>query len=333
MNLVTGATGLLGSHICEQLIRRGHAVRAIVRKGSDKRFLESLSVECVTGDITDPASLVPAMADVDVVYHAAARVGDWGPWSDFVAVSIQGTANVLEAAARAGVKRFLHVSSISAYGQVDGAGTVLDETAPLGRNVHRWSYYTRAKVEAERLVWAAHARGDIPVTVCRPSWLYGPRDRVSMPRLIKAIQNRKAKILGDGENLLSLTYAGNEAEGCILAATSERAIGQGYNLSNDGPITQREYYNKIAAAVGAEPVTRRVPYKVAYGAGFTMECLGRLLRMKRPPFVTRYAAWLLGRRIYFSCEKARTQLGWQPTVGYDEGIERAVAFCMDAGSV
>jgi len=288
-----------------------------------------MAVECVPGDITDPASLAPAMADVDVVYHSAARVGDWGPWSDFVAVSVQGTANVLEAAAEANVKRFLHVSSISAYGQVDGEGVVLDEKAPLGQNVHRWSYYTRAKVAAEHLVWAAHARGDIAVTVCRPSWLYGPRDRVSMPRLIEAVRSGKAKILGDGNNLLSLTYAGNEAEGCILAATSEQAAGEGYNLSNDGPITQREYYNKIAEVLGVKPVSRRVPYKVAYSAGFTMECMGRLFRMKRPPFVTRYAAWLLGRRIYFSCEKARKQLGWQPTIGYDEGIERAVAYCLD----
>ncbi len=329
MNLITGATGLLGSHLCEQLVGRGQPTRALVRRSSDTSFLESLGVELAYGDITDPGSLPAALKDVRVVYHAAARVGDWGPWDEFVAVSIDGTANMLRAAAAAGVERFLHVSSISAYGHPDGAGLVLDETAPLGVGLHRWSYYSRAKVAAERLVWAAHERGDLPVTVCRPSWLYGPRDRASMPRLIRAIRAGKAKLLGDGSNRLNLTYAGNEAEGCILAATDPDAVGEAYNLSNDGVISQREYFEKIAAACGAPPPTRRVPYKVAYHAAFMMEFFGHLFGRTTPPLVTRYAVWLMGRRCFFSAEKARRQLGWQPTVGYDDGIARSVAWCLD----
>ncbi|NLF32165.1 MAG: NAD-dependent epimerase/dehydratase family protein [Planctomycetes bacterium] len=329
MNLVTGATGLLGSHLCEQLVQRGQPVRALVRRSSDTAFLESLGVETAYGDITDPSSLPAALKGVRIVYHAAARVGDWGPWDEFVAISIRGTDNMLKAAAAAGVERFLHISSISAYGHPDGAGLVLDETAPLGQDLHRWSYYSRAKVQAERLVWAAHQRGDLPITVCRPSWLYGPRDRASMPRLIRAIRAGKAKLLGDGSNRLNLTYAGNEAEGCILAANHPDAVGEAYNLSNDGEITQREYFEKIAAACGAPAPTRRVPYKVAYHAAFLMEFFGHLFGRRTPPLVTRYAVWLMGRRCFFSADKARTQLGWQPTVGYDEGIARSVAWCLD----
>ncbi|MCJ7544245.1 MAG: epimerase, partial [Phycisphaerae bacterium] len=129
-------------------------------------------------------------------------------------------------------------------------------------------------------------------------------------------------------NRLNLTYAGNQAEGCILAATSERAIGQTYNLSNDGEITLSEYFNKIAACLGARPVTRRVPYRLAYVAAFVMEVFGHALRRKDPPLVTRYAVWLMGRRCTFSCEKARRELGWQPTVRYDEGIEQTVRWCL-----
>lgn len=327
MNLVTGATGLLGSHICQQLVTRGQPVRALARNSSDTSFLESLDVELSRGDVTDRASLSAAMKGVEVVYHAAARVGDWGPWHQFVAVTIDGTANMLAVATDAGVKRFLHISSISAHGHPDGAGLVLDETAELGVNLHRWSYYSRAKVQAEKLVWAAHREGRLPVTVCRPSWLYGPRDRASMPRLIRAITAGKAKLVGDGENLLNLTYAGNEAEGCILAANFPGAVGEAYDLCSDGRLTQREYLNKIAEAIGAEPVTRTVPYRLAYSAAFMMELFGHLVRRKTPPLVTRYAVWLMGRRCYFSCGKARKQLGWQPTVGYDEGIRNAVAWC------
>jgi len=332
MNLITGATGLLGSHIVEKLTAAGQPVRALVRETSDTSFLDDRGVEKVVGDITDPASLPGATEGVQTVYHVAARVGDWGPWDRFVAVSIEGTRNMLAAAKAAGVGRFLHVSSISAHGHPDGAGLVLDETAPLGVNLHKWSYYSRAKVAAEKLVWAAHEAGDLSVTVVRPSWLYGPRDRASMPRLIRAIRAGKGKLIGDGTNRLNLTYAGNEAEGCILAATSDRAVGESYNLSCDGVITQAEYLNKIAACIGAKPVTRKIPYSVANNAAFFLELFGHVIGRKTPPLVTRYTVWLIGRRCFFSADKARQDLGWKATVGYDEGIELSVKWALDHGA-
>jgi len=328
MNLVTGGTGLLGSHIIEQLTAQGEPVRALVRPGSDTSYIDQWGGEKAPGDITDRASLAAAMKGVTTVYHAAAQVGDWGPWERFVAVTIDGTRNVLDAARDAGVKRVLYVSSISAYGHPDGEGLVLDETAPLGVDLYKWSYYSRAKVEAENLAWEYYRRGEVPLTVVKPSWLYGPRDRASMPRLIRAIRAGKGKLVGDGSNRLNLTYAGNEAEGCILAATKDVALGESYNLASDGDITQREYFNRIAECIGAKPVTRKVPYKVARGAAFAMECFGHLFRTKKPPLVTRYAVWLMGRKCFFSSEKARTQLGWQPRVGYEEGIERSVKWCL-----
>ena len=332
MNLVTGATGLLGSHIVEQLHAAGQSVRVLVRPSSDTSVLDGWKVEKALGDVTDLASLQAAMKGVRTVYHAAAQVGDWGPWERFAAVTIGGTRNMIKAARDAKVGRFLHVSSISSYGHPDGKGLVLDETAPLGVNLHKWSYYSRAKVQAELLARAAHAAGEIPLTVVKPSWLYGPRDRASMPRLIRAIKSGKCKILGDGANRLNLTYAGNEAQGCILAATLPEALGQTYNLSNDGIITQAEYFNKIAACLGCPPVTRKVPYKVAYHAAFLMELAGHALGRKTPPLVTRYSVWLMGRRCFFSCEKARRELGWKATVGYDQGIEQSVKWCLQHAS-
>ncbi len=329
MNLVTGATGLLGSHIVEKLLERGEPVRALVRPTSDTRYLDEWGVEKILGDVTDAPSLPAAMKDVHTVYNVAAKVGDWGAWRDFVAVSIEGTRNALNAARGAGVKRFLHVSSISAYGHPDGKGLVLDETAPLGVGLHRWSYYSRAKAAAETLAWEYHKRGDVPVTVVKPSWLYGPRDRASMPRLVRAIKCGKSKIIGDGTNRLNLTYAGNEAEGCVLAATSEKAVGESYNLADDGEITQREYFNKIAECIGAKPVTKKVPRWLARHAAFYMELFGHMFGRKTPPLVTRYSVWLIARQCFFSSEKARRELGWKATVAYDEGIEKSVKWCLD----
>src|ERR1043166_2066104 len=332
MNLVTGGTGLLGSHIVEQLRKRGRAVRALVRKGADTTWLQTQGVEFVEGDVTDGASLDKACEGVQCIYHAAARVGDWGPWADFVRSTIDGTRNLFDAAERAGVPRFIHISSISVYGHVNERGLVVDETAPLGVKVHRWSYYTRAKVIAEEELWRRHGNGcKVKYTVIRPSWLYGPRDRATLQRLTGLVRDRKAKLLGSGNNRLNVVHAANVAEACILAADNPAAVGQAYNCSNDGNLTQKEYYEMLAQSIGEQPVTKKVPFKVAYTAGFLMECFGHLCRKSEPPMITRYAVWLMGRDTYFSAEKARKELGWQSTIGYREGIPAAIRWLQEKG--
>ena len=309
----------------------GRAVLLEIDDAEENSAILPPFLEKAIGDITEADSLARAMDGVKTVYHAAAKVGDWGPWSDFAAITIDGTRNMVAAAARADVERFLHVSSISAYGHPDGEGMVLDESYPLGQFLYKWSYYSRAKVEAERIVRAAHEAGDVPVTVIRPSWLYGERDRASMPRLMRAIRDGKGKIIGDGNNRLNLTYAGNEADGCILAARSPKAVGEAYNLCNDGHITLAGYFDKIADRIGAKRVTRKVPYRVARAVGLLMELTGHAVRRKTPPLITRYSVWLMGRRCFFSTRKIESQLGWRPAVGYDEGIARAVEWAIQHG--
>lgn len=347
MNLVTGGTGLLGSHIVEQLRKRGRPVRALVRRGADTAWLKGQGVELVEGDLSDTAALAKACEGAACVYHAAARVGDWGPWEDFVRITVNGSRNLMDAAERAGVPRFIHISSISVYGHVNVPGLVLDETAELGQNLYKWSYYTRTKVMVERdLARRQAANGGertsglggartsgsqtrTQYTIIRPSWLYGPRDRATIGRLVAMVRDGKAKLLGSGNNRLNVVYAGNVAEGAILAADNPKAVGQAYNCSNDGELTQREYFNLIAETIGAPPVTKVVPYKVAYKAALAMECFGHLFKTKKPPLVTRYAVWLMGRDTFFSAEKARKELGWKSTVGYKEGIPATIRWYLD----
>ncbi len=329
MNLVTGGTGLLGSHIIEQLCLRGRPVRAIVRAGSDTRWLKSQPVEIVEGDLSDAASLSRACQGVQYIYHAAARVGDWGPWHEFQEITIDGTRRLVDAAVAARVPRFIHISSISSYGYVNGEGITVDETASLGYKLYRWAYYSRAKVAAEEIVWRAHKEGRIAVTVIRPSWIYGPRDRMTIARQVAATREGKMKIIGDGRNRLNVVYAGNVAEGAILAADTPKAAGQAYNMSDDGVMTLQEYYNAIADELGEPRPTRHVPYAVAKTAAFILECIGHLVGRKTPPLVTRYSVWLMGRRSFFSAEKARRELGWKTTVTYDKGIPLTVKWYLE----
>ena len=325
MNLVTGATGLLGSHIVEQLRKQDRPVRALVRFGSNVEWLQRQGVELVEGDLTNLASVERACEGVQCIYHAAARVGDWGPWDEFVKIAVEGSNNLFDAAEKAGVPRFIHISSISVYGHRNEPGLVIDETQPLGVNVHKWSYYTRAKVMVENELWRRHEAGSkVKHTVIRPSWLYGPRDRATLARLATMIRKGKAKLLGDGDNRLNVVYAGNVAEACILAADNPNAVGQAYNCSNDGELTQRQYFDLLADALGAPRVKKTVPFKLAYRVAFFLECLGHLFRWKKPPMITRYAVWLMGRQTFFATDKARKELGWQSTVGYEEGIPLTV---------
>ncbi|MBL8879963.1 MAG: NAD-dependent epimerase/dehydratase family protein [Phycisphaerales bacterium] len=323
MNLVTGASGLLGSHIVEQLRLRGKPVRVLVRKSSDRSWLNTQGVEFAEGDVTDRASLERACRGCDVVYHSAARVGDWGPWPEFEAITIEGTRNVVESCIATKVRRLVHISSVSTYGYHTKAVTV-DETVPLGYKLYKWAYYSRSKIIAEQIVWDGFKTGKIEVAVIRPAWLYGPRDRTTIGRLVEMVRAGKAKILGPGHNRLNLVHAANVAEACILAADDPKANGESFNCSNDGDIKQIEFFDKLAKAAGAPPVKAHAPYRAAYFAGYVLEVLGHAFNWQKPPMITRYAVWLMGRLSYFSADKARRVLGWRSTIGYDEGIPDAV---------
>lgn len=330
MNLVTGATGLLGSHIVEKLRAAGEPVRCLVRPSSDRTWLETQGVEFVEGDLTDEAALRQACQGVKIVYHAAARVGDWGPWNEFQEITIDGTKRMLEAAMAAGVERFLHISSISVYGYYTDAIT-LNEDDKTGFALYDWAYYSRSKHTVEEMVKQYHAEGKIACTVVRPAWIYGPRDRSTIERLTRMIKTGKAKILGNGDNQLNVVYAGNVAEGAIKAANHPEAAGEIFNCSNDGEITQQQYFDMWADALGAPRVKRKVPYWLAYRVGHFLEILGHTFNWKKPPFITRYAVWLMGRRSFFSAEKARKMLDWQPTVTYEEGIPATIAWYREQG--
>ncbi len=328
MNLVTGATGLLGSHIVEQLRKRDLPVRVLVRKGSEIGWLKTQGVEFAEGDITDRASVERACQGCDFVYHSAAKVGDWGPWEDFQRVTIDGTANTIDAAIKAKVRRFVHVSSVSTYGYHTDPVEV-NETYELGFGLYKWAYYSRSKIEAERIVWDRHKKGLIELTVIRPAWIYGERDRTTIARLYRMVRDGKAKILGEGTNRLNVIYAGSIADCAITAALRADCNGEIFNASNDGAITQQEYFDLIARTIKAPPVTKKVPYKLAYRAGFVLEFIGHMTNSKKPPFITRYAVWLMGRRSYFSCEKARQKLGWKPLVSYEAGVPRTIQWYLD----
>jgi nucleoside-diphosphate-sugar epimerase len=328
-DLVTGAAGMLGSHIAECLVAQGRHVRALVRPSSDTTFLEALDVELVRGDLTDLKSCRRAVRGVEVVYHAAAKVGDWGRWSEFQVDCIDATRTLAQAAIEAGVGRFLHISSTSAYGHPRDQAGPLDETAPLGQNVWIWDPYTRSKVECEQLLWQLADSHRLPLTIIRPSWLYGERDRTTTARLVTRLRQGTVPIIGRGDNPMSAVYAGTVAEAAILAAHDPGSIGEAYNITHQGKLTQVEFLNLFAEECGAPPVRLQLAYRGVFLFALLLEAHGRLLNRSRPPMISRYATWLMGRSLDYSTAKAESRLGWIPSPSYRESIARTVRWFLE----
>lgn len=319
--LVTGATGLLGSHLAEQWVRSGASVRVILRRHDPVPFLDSLGVEKVYGNLRDPIACRFACEGIEIVCHAAAKVGDWGSWHEFQEDTVEATRQIAEAARHAGVGRFVQISSTSAYGHPHDSESPIREDYPLGTNIWRQDPYTLAKVECERQLWRM-AKAGFPLTVIRPSWLYGQRDRITLNRLVGRMRAGKFRLIGPGDNRLQVIDAAEVARAAIHAARSPAALGRAYNVTDLGPITQKAFFDLMAASFGLPPITKRTHYPtVFFGAGL-LERWGRLMHPSRPPLITRYAAWLMGRRLWYDNSRIRQELGWSPATDYETSLRR-----------
>ena len=320
--LVTGATGFLGSHIADCLIERGDSVRALVRPTSDTSHLGSRA-ELVVGDITEPETLPAAITSVEVVYHGAANVNDWGPWSDFKRITVEGTRNMLRAAANAGVGRFLHVSSDAVY-RFDDLARGVDESTRLETRFGPLDYYRRAKTAAEKIARRAHERGHLPVTIVRPALILGERDAAMLPGLIAFLKSSTAAYMGNGRNRLPCVYAGDVADLCIRAATSEAAAGETYNAVNEEVVTQRDLFGTTTEITGIDAPRRAVPLRLLYTIATGMEAAARLRGWSHHPDLTRFAVNLMGVDYIEDNSKASRELGWRAEVSMREAVRRSV---------
>jgi nucleoside-diphosphate-sugar epimerase len=309
LNAITGAAGLLGSYLVERLAAEGERIRAFVLPINDTSLLEELGAEVVVGDLADLPAVEEFVRGADIVYHCAAKTGNWDSWSDHLAGTVETTRNVVQACRQsAQTNRLLHVSSISVYGHPRPRGEDIKEDAALGQHPWLWDHYNRAKIEAERIVGELGDRA----TIIRPTWMYGPRDLAIIPALFKAVRSGGAWVIGSGDNLLNMVHVADVADAAVRAANHPQAGGEAYNVCTAGELTQRQLLDLISAAVGQPPVRRRIPYRVLHLAGLACEVVGRLLRRKRAPLVTRHGISVFMRPPCFSYAKARCQLGWEP---------------------
>ena len=317
--LVTGAAGLLGSHVAELALERDYEVRVLVRPGENVSWLEQAGVEVYRGDLKDFPSLQTAVIGIQRVFHCAARMGPWGPETDYELVNVTGPRLLAEAALAAGVQRIVHVSSIDVHGLVVGDG--IDETAPYGTERDP---YCRSKIAGERALIQLIQQKAAPITIVRPGLIYGPRDTNSFARFARLITLGRLPIIGSGANLLPLIYVRDVALGILLASQPDCAVGNAYLLVNDEPVTQAAYFHAIASALGVPPPRLHIPYSLAIALAGCVEVAAHLAQRQQPPPLMRFGLRQIGGQNRFLIDRARHDLGFSPQVNLSEGVRLSI---------
>jgi nucleoside-diphosphate-sugar epimerase len=320
--LITGATGFVGSHLAETCAARGFTVRALVRSNSAASSLEEAGVTLVRGDLQEPGSLASALDGVEVVFHCAAKVGDWGPADDYRRVNVEGLRHLLEACRGKPLRRFIHLSSLGVYAARHHYGT--DESEPLP--AHHIDGYTQSKVESEQLALRYQREHQVPVVVLRPGFIYGPGDRTVVPKLVENLRNGIVRYLGNGRQALNTIYVGNLVEAMLLAEQKEGVVGQVYNLTDGEAVSKRRFIEGIANGLGVPPPKASVPLWVARLAASVMETWARKRGDAEPPRLTQARLKFLGLNLDFSIDKARRELLYVPRWTFEQALAETVAW-------
>ncbi len=310
---VTGASGFIGANLVHELVARKHRVRALLRHGSDLRGLQGAEFERVEGDLSDAAKLKQAMFGCDWCFHVAASYHLWlRDYRPMYAANVEGTGNVIEAAAAAGCLRIVYTSTVGCIGlpePVDGRITPSDEATPV-REGQMSNHYKRSKWQAEQIA-TRMARDGLPVVIVNPTAPIGPRDVKPTPtgKIIVDFLNRKMPAYLDTG--LNWVHVRDVAVGHILAAEKGR-IGERYILGNaEGNWTLKQAFAVLEEVTGVPAPRFRVPYALALGAAYAYEAVSLFTR--QPPKAPLAGVRMARHKMFFTPAKAIRELGLPQT--------------------
>ena len=323
--LVTGGGGFVGKAVVKQLLHHNVDVRVIGRNRYPD--IEELGVTGYIGDLGNLESITRAAKGVDVVFHVAALAGIWGPWENYYRTNVVGTENVIRACKVNNVAALVYTSTPSVV--FDRKDIALgDETLPYPTSF--LCSYAKSKVMAEKLVLQ---NSSTPCCALRPHLIWGPGDPHLLPRLLLAGRRKQLKIVGNGENLVDISYIDNVAHAHLLAAmnlTNEKsAAGQAYFISQEEAVNLWNWINNLFELMGVDRISKRISYKTAYKVGASLEFMYKLIRLQNEPKMSRFLAEQLAKSHYFSCDKALHDLGYAPIVSTEEGLLRTVEWLKD----
>jgi nucleoside-diphosphate-sugar epimerase len=312
---VTGGSGFIGGRLIERLRADGHEVRALARSRAAEERVRARGAEPVPGELGDVPALRAGADGCELAFHAAAMLGDWGTRAEFEQGNVQGTANVLEACAAAGVRRLVHVSTEAVL--LAGEPLVgVDETAEL--RVDSPALYSATKARAEQLVQAA-SRDGFETVIVRPRFVWGAGDTTLLPVLVQMVRSGRFAWIGGGRHRTSTTHVENTVEGLVLGALRGRP-GEVYFVTDGEPVVFREFVSELLDTQGVRPPTRSMPVGLAAALANGGEGAWRLLHLPGRPPLTRFAYWVSAQECTITIEKARAQLAYEPVVSIADGL-------------
>jgi hypothetical protein len=311
---VTGGSGFVGGHVIEHLARQGHEVRAMARSERSAATVRGLGATPVRCDLADVSG--SHLAGCDAVIHAAARAEEWGTPDEFWTANVEGTQRMLDAARAAGVRRFVHVGTEAAV--FAGRDLVdIDESAPYADGSPY--LYGTTKAEAERRVLAANGTGIETISI-RPRLVWGPRDQSVLPAVLRMLDEGSFAWLDGGRARSSVAHVANVADALELALTKGRP-GRAYFVADDEEHTVKGFLTALVdAAAGRAMPSRSLPSALARLLARLVEGTFRLLGIRRPPPMTRFAIDMMSSTITVRTDAARRDLGYAPRIGFEAGL-------------
>jgi dihydroflavonol-4-reductase len=320
--LVTGATGFTGGYLVRALVEAGYPVRTIVRSAAKAASLPR-GVDIVEADIRDPAAVLPAAEGVGIVYHLAAAYREAAhSEAGYRDVNVGATRNLLEAAAVHGVERFVHCSTVGVLGHI--ANPPADETTPYSPG----DSYQRTKCEAELLALTYARKRGVPVTVARPTAIYGPGDR-RLLKMFRMIANGTFVMLGKGDIYYHMVYIDDLVDGLRLLAHRPGIVGEVFILGGDRYYSLDAIARMIAQYLEVPRRRLHLPAWPVQIAGTLCEKICVPLGIE-PPIYRRRVDFFTKSRA-FSIEKARRVLGYSPKVSLESGLKRTLDWCLRTG--
>jgi nucleoside-diphosphate-sugar epimerase len=320
---LTGASGYTGGRLLEALRNRGDEVAVLVRPGSLTDRVRARASRLVEGVLGDAAAAGRLVEGADAVVHVAAVYRTAGhPDAYYREVNVVGTERLLEAAARAGLRRFVHTSTVGVHGHVERPPA--DESAPIAPG----DIYQETKAQAEALALRFHRERGVPVTVVRPGAIYGPGE-TRLLKIFRAIARGRYAIVGTGRTFYHPVYVDDLVAGFLLALDREEAVGEAFLVCGPSYVSQSDLAALIAKHTGGRVLPFRIPARPIQWAGDVVEAVCVPLGLEPPLHRRRVDFWTKSRA--FTIEKARRVLGYAPKVDLDEGIARTAASYREAG--